>query len=105
MHETYLEAFSHPFLTSLAQAVFKLGYTFIQLWSPVREVHGLLGVSAEQGHKDDQKDGALLEWGKAERVGVVQPGEEKASVRPYSTFLYVQGATRNLEKSICNKSM
>lgn len=30
------------------------------------EVHGLLGLSPEEGHKDDQKDGALLVWGKTE---------------------------------------
>ncbi|CAM9857477.1 unnamed protein product, partial [Bubo scandiacus] len=36
------------------------------------------------GHKDDQGAGAPLLRGQAERVGAVQPGEEKAPGRPYS---------------------
>ncbi|GAB0192667.1 hypothetical protein GRJ2_001732000 [Grus japonensis] len=34
------------------------------------------------GHGDDQRAGALLLWRQAERVRVVQPGEEKALGRP-----------------------
>ena len=36
----------------------------------------------EEGHKNDQRDGTALLRGKAERVGVVQAGEEKALGRP-----------------------
>jgi len=34
------------------------------------------------GHKNDLRAGAPLLWRKAERVGAVQPGEEKAPRRP-----------------------
>ncbi|GAB0196735.1 mitochondrial enolase superfamily member 1 [Grus japonensis] len=34
------------------------------------------------GHGDDARAGAPLPWRQAERVGVVQPGEEKAAGRP-----------------------
>ncbi|GAB0187919.1 mitochondrial enolase superfamily member 1 [Grus japonensis] len=34
------------------------------------------------GHGDDPRAGASLLWRQAERVGVVQPGEEKAPGRP-----------------------
>lgn len=30
-----------------------------------------------RGGWDDERDGAPLPWGEAERVGIVQPGEEK----------------------------
>jgi len=46
----------------------------------------LLGVGPEVGHKDDPRDGAPLLCGKAERVGVVQPGEKKAVGTPYSSL-------------------
>ena len=36
------------------------------------------------GHKNDPRGGTLLLGGKAERVGAVQPGEEKALGTPYS---------------------
>ncbi|KAJ7397796.1 hypothetical protein BTVI_131633 [Pitangus sulphuratus] len=32
----------------------------------------------QRRHQDDQRDGAALLGGKAGRVGIVQPGEEKA---------------------------
>jgi len=35
------------------------------------------------GHKDDLRAGTPLLGGKAERAGVVQPGEEKAAGRPF----------------------
>jgi len=43
------------------------------------------------GHKNDQRTGAPLLGGKAERVGVVQPGEEKAEGRPYSSLPVLKG--------------
>jgi len=50
---------------------------------PAHERHGPVGAAPEEGHKNDPRAGAPLLWGKAERVGAVQPGEEKALGRPY----------------------
>ena len=38
------------------------------------------------GHKNVPRAGAPLLWGKAERVGAVQPAEEKAPGRPCSSL-------------------
>jgi len=35
-------------------------------------------VGPEEGHEDDHNDGEPSRCGEAERVGVFQPGEEKA---------------------------
>ena len=43
------------------------------------------------GHKNDERAGTLLLWGKAERVGAVQPGEEKAPGRPYISLPVPEG--------------
>ena len=56
-----------------------------------QEWHGAVGVGPEEGHKNDWRAGAPLLWGKAEGVGVVQPGEEKALGRPYCSFSVVKG--------------
>ena len=58
-------------------------------WSPAlepsaQERHGPVGAGSEEGHKNHQRAGTPLLQGKAERVGVVQPGEEKAPGRPSS---------------------
>ena len=44
------------------------------------ERHGPVGVGPEEGHNSGQR--APLLGGQAERVGAVQPGEEKAAGRP-----------------------
>ena len=46
---------------------------------------------ARGGHKNGQRDGTPLLGGKAERVGAVQPGEEEAAGRPYSSLLVPEG--------------
>jgi len=55
-----------------------------------QEGHGPVGVGLEEGHKNDQGAGALLQ-GQAERVGGVQPGEEKAVGRPYCGLSVIKG--------------
>ena len=44
------------------------------------------GVGPEKGHKNDQRDGTPLLCGKVERVGAVQPEEQKAPGRRYSSL-------------------
>lgn len=44
----------------------------------VQERHGPVGVSLEGGHKVHQGAVVPVIQGKAERIGAVQPGEEKA---------------------------
>jgi len=43
-------------------------------------------LSLEEGHKDDLRAGAPPPWGQAERVGILQSGEQKAPGRPYSSL-------------------
>ena len=56
-----------------------------------QERDGPVGVGLEEGHKDDQRAGAPLLWGQAERVGVVQPGEKKAPGRPCCGLSVLKG--------------
>ena len=48
-----------------------------------QERHGAVGAGPEEGHKNDQRAGTPLRWGKAERFGAVHPAEEKVLGRPY----------------------
>ena len=49
-------------------------------------------MGPEDGHKNDQRAGTLLLGGTAERVGAVQPGEEKALGTPYSSLPVPEGS-------------
>ncbi|KAJ7396423.1 hypothetical protein BTVI_145404 [Pitangus sulphuratus] len=62
------------------------------LGSSAEERHQPIRVDPEEGHKDDQKDGAPLLQRKAERGGVVQHGEKKTSGRPHCGLPYLKGA-------------
>jgi len=50
-----------------------------------------LKMGPEEGLKNNQKAGTPLLWGKAERVGVVQPVQEKTPVRPCSSLPTTEG--------------
>jgi len=54
-----------------------------QLWSPQHRKDMDLLEQGQRRHKIDQRAGAPLLGGKAERAGAIQPGEEKAAGRPY----------------------
>ena len=56
------------------------------------------------GLKDDQRAGAPLLWGKAERGGVVQPGEEQAMGRPCSSLSVPEGAYKKDGKNIFSRA-
>ena len=58
---------------------------------PPAQGHGPVGAGTEEHHKNDQRAAAALLGGKAERVGAVQPGEEKATGRPYSSLSVPEG--------------
>jgi len=51
--------------------------------SSVQERDGPV-AHAEEGHRNDPRNGTALLQGQGERAGAVQPGEEKASRRPES---------------------
>ena len=51
-----------------------------------QERPGAVGAGPEEGDKNDLRDGMPLLGGKAERVWTVQPREEKAPGRPYSSL-------------------
>jgi len=59
-----------------------------------QERHEPVGAGTEEGDKNDPRAGAPLIWGRAERVGVAQPGEEKAARRPYSSLSVRKGDLR-----------
>lgn len=52
------------------------------LGPPPWEGYGPVGLSPEESHQDIQKAGAPLLWREVERVGLLQPGEEKVLQKP-----------------------
>ncbi|PKU45539.1 protein themis isoform x2 [Limosa lapponica baueri] len=64
------------------------------LESSAQEGLGPVGTGPAEGHEGDQRAGALLLRRQAERVGIVQPGEEKALQRPYSSLPVPKGVHR-----------
>lgn len=63
------------------------------LGPPTQEKSRLVGKSPDEGHKVDQRAGAAFLWSKS---GVVQPEEEKALGRSYSSLPV---PARNLQES------
>jgi len=56
---------------------------------------GSLELSTQSvGHRNDQRDRTSFLWGKAGRVGAVQPGEEKAPGRPYCSLSVLNGGLK-----------
>jgi len=53
---------------------------------------GPVGAGPEEGCQNGLRAGTPLQWGKAERVGAVQPGEKKAAGTPYCSLLVPEGA-------------
>jgi len=51
---------------------------------PAQEECGADGMGLEEGQEDGQRAGAPLLWRKAEGVGLIQLGEEKALGRPHA---------------------
>jgi len=65
------------------------------LGSSAQERYGPVWPGPEEDHENNQRDGAPLLWKKAERAGVVQPGEEKALGRPYHGLSIYLGGFKN----------
>ena len=56
--------------------------------------HWAVGSDPEESHEDEQRAGAPLLWGQAERAGVLQPREEKAVRWPDSDLPVSEGGTQ-----------
>ena len=64
-----------------------------------------VGAGPEEGLKTDQRAGTPLIGGKADRVGVVQPGEEKALRRHYSSLSVSEGGLQESWRGAFYKDM
>ena len=67
-------------------------------WSPASSSGALIAAKtwtcwsgSRGGHENDQRAGATLLWRKAERVGLVQPWEEKVAGRSYCGLSVLKG--------------
>ena len=65
--------------------------SWVQLWGSQHERHGPVRARPEEGHKNDQMAAVRLLWRQAKRVGVFQPGEEKALGRSYCSLPVPEG--------------
>ena len=73
--------------------------------SSAQERHGPVGEGPEEGHKNDQRVRTPHLWGKAERVGAVQPGEEKAPGRLSSSLPVPEGGLQESWRGTFYKGM
>ncbi|KAK4818961.1 LOW QUALITY PROTEIN: hypothetical protein QYF61_022628 [Mycteria americana] len=67
-----------------------------------QERYGRVGAGLEEGHKNDQRDGTPLLQRKAERVGVVQPGQ--GVVFQYLKGAYKKDGNRLFSRACCNRT-
>ena len=58
-----------------------------------------------EGCENGQKAGMPLLWRRAERVGVVQPGEGKALGRPYSSLPVAKGGLQESRRGTFYKAV
>ena len=65
---------------------------FFSSWIIKNKIHGTVGAGPKEGYKNDPRAGAPLLRGQAERVGLVQPGEEKAVGRPDCSLSVLKGS-------------
>ena len=65
----------------------------------------MVGAGPEEGHEDDQRAGAPPLQGQAERAGALQPREEKALRRPYSSLPVPEGGPQERWKGTFYKGM
>ena len=95
-----------PLCSSLLRAHLE---SCVHLWSLAAGQTWSYWSGAGGGHKSDDRAGAPLLWGKAERVGAVQPGEEKAAGDLIAAFQYFKGpykkdGDRLFIKACCNRT-
>jgi len=72
---------------------------------PTQEGLGAARAGSEEGHKDDQSAGAPPLWAQAERARALQPREEKALRRPYSSLPVPEGGLQERWGGTFYKSM
>jgi len=89
----------------LCSAVTQPGVLCPALEPPVQETPRPVGVGPEEGHRNDERAGTPLLWGKAETVGAVQPGEEKALGWLYSSLPVPKGGLQESWRGTFHKDM
>ena len=58
----------------------------VHIWASLHDRYGGPGAYPEKGSEVCEVSGTQVSCGAAERTGIVQPGEEEAQGRPYSSL-------------------